>query len=538
MKKSTKSTTTNKVQTPRTQRHTANKSKPVTIDLKAEEVAKKKTSSTPKVAKATKSSSDMSTSAKTTKADTKAEDSSAESIKPAIKSAKAETDKTKNNKPDITPSDPSAKSVPPVAPASKKGTTGLGGRLTAATIGGLIALSGAGLLQYLGILGSPASNQAAFQQELDAQARSFDQQIAGLKAQLSQSQNGVDLAAVDARIDEKVTQSLAELPSTEVTGDTDEIINQLNETTLRVKQLMTDQKANADQIANLTKALRTAESSGSGGAALSALGLQVENLTSQSTRIRDDVRQLKSDLAAFETPAIPAPLDDPEMVSRVSALEKQVGDLSGLTSRIDGLQASLDESSNNLQQQAAAIEHLRTEQSRPKSSDRLAARSVAAAALKNDIDRGLPFADTLGILKSLSDDDTALSRLDDFADSGIPTSSQLTASFESVSDAILAATQPEPADNLSSRLLAGVKSFVRVKARKPIEGTSPLAIVSQIAGALDDTNLQQALSLWDTLPEAGKAASSDWHAQLQSRIIADDLISTSVQSFLNSSATQ
>ncbi|MEP4291245.1 MAG: hypothetical protein ABJ358_04975 [Rhizobiaceae bacterium] len=560
MKKSKKSTTTNKVQTPRGQGHSARKAKPVTIDLKAEEVAKKKTASTPKVSAAAKSDSKpadakQSPVAQSPKTETA---SAAKKEAPAPKSAfgrngSSASKKETAAKPDTkkASSTSSKPTPPPSSPSSvpKKKSGDRMGRFAAALIGGCVALGGAGVLQYAGILESPGDSNALLQQQLATQSQAFTSQIDELKARLDGSE-GNDTATLNSRIEEQVKQLIAQSAPTDGAAETDEIITQVNETTLRVEKLIADQKANADNINELQTTLAAgapaASNSGDGGggggssgAAVSALSLQVDNLASQATRIRADIKQIKSQLAgAIQNNTGSGQSVDPELTNRLTALENKIGDLGKMASSVETLRSDLASSSEQLGQQATTIAELKAAQDQPSRADKFAARSVAAAALKSDIDRGLPFSDSLKIFKNLSAGELYLRKLDDYASSGIPTSSQLAASFQSVGDAIVEATQPKPDDSLTSRLMAGVKSFVRVKARKPLEGSTPLAIVSQISEAVTTNDLSAASALWRTLPDAGQSVSADWHDQLQSRIIADELISSSVQSFLTSTATQ
>ncbi len=532
MKKSTKSTTTNKVQTPRGARHASKKTKPVTIDLKAEEVAESKAAAARKSEAAAKTTSKdartsgmprvpprdnrTGTDTRNNRTTSSSDFQSGSSTSPGKTSASAsEPRRTKAPSPHSPP-------PPPPPPSSSSSTPPKGrlrndriGRFAAAIIGGCVAVSGAGLLQYVGLLGSPANeNLAAVRQEMNGQ-----------------------MELLKSRIDEQDKQRVNQTPTGTSSAEIDEIITQLNETTLRVEKLQSDQKSTTEGLAKIQSVIK---SGGAGsGAAISALGLEVDNLTSQSEKIRDNVKQLQSGLTQLAS--LDAALDQntiPELGSRLSALESQVVKLSSLASALDEMQAGLAANSQSIKQQSGAINQLRAKQDLPNQAEKLAARSVAAAALKGDIDRGLPFADSLNILKKLSVDDASLTRLDDYAASGIPTSSQLSLSFQPLSEAIISATDPKPDDDLTSRLLAGVKSFVKVKARKPIEGTTPFAIVSQISEALKNDDLSTASKLWSSLPEAGKSVSSQWQDQLQSRIIADELISNSVQSFLQSTATQ
>ncbi len=535
MKKSTKSTSANKVQTPRGARHASRKTKPVTIDLKAEEVAETKATAARKSEAAPKGASRDARTSSTPKVPPRenravpgTQKSTSSSSSDFRHSGSTSTDKSstpvfESKKEKAPPSPPSRPSPPPSSPKGRRQNDRIG-YFAAAIIGGCVAIGGAGLLQYVGLLGSPADvGVAAIQQELNGQ--------------IEQLKSRIDDTALNARIAEQVKQRVNQSQANAIPAEIDEIITQLNETTLRVEKLQTSQQETAESMANIQAAIK-AGGAGS-GAAVAALGLEVDNLASQSEKIRDNVKQLQSSLAQLANPDQALNQNAiSELITRLSALEGQVVKLSPLSSALNELQSGLASTSQSLKQQSEVIIQLKAKQDLPNQAEKLAARSVAAAALKDGIDRGLPFADSLNILKKLSAEDASLARLDKYAAIGIPTSSQLSASFQSASEAIISATDPKPDNDLTSRLLAGVKSFVKVKARKPVEGTTPFAIVSQMSEALKNDDLAAASSLWKSLPEAGQTASSEWQDQLQSRIIADELISNSVQSFLQSTATQ
>lgn len=546
MKKSTKSTTANKSPSSRSQRRASSKGKPVTIDLKAEKVAEKD-------AKTPSAASARNATPKVKKPVAPASDKSANTAdSPAAAAAKTSPEA---GKPSFSPKDPSnfgrnatssngkpekaAKKAPPA-----KTTKTSGGRLGlfgAALAGGVVALAGAALLQSIGLL--PATGQAdptAIQQQIAAETGPLKTEIAKLSSQLDATNtatNGtIDAEALSAQVNAILENRLSSLPQGEG-ADMDAVITQVNETTMRVEKLLADQQASAQGLADLQSAVSAGEAGG--GAAVSALALQVENFGGSIAKLRDDIAQLQAEFAKVESQSSSQSAAlSAELENRLADLERQTQSLSELSNSVSAAQSAIDANSQSLQQQSKSVEQLTASINKPNSSEKLAAQAVAAAALKNDIDRGVPFESSLQVLQNLSGGGTALASLAPFAQSGIPTIAQLSNSFSSVGDAILAATEPAPGDDLSSRLLAGVKSFVKVKPRKEIEGTTPIALVSQISQSLKDADLGKASKLWRSLPEAGQAASSEWQDQLQSRITANDLISSTVQSFLNSTATQ
>ena len=521
MKKSIKSTTASKAQTPRNQRCATNKSKPVTIDLKAEKKVKKS---------AATAAASPAVTAKTTSKNNKQSDV-------AEKSNFGRNASPAGGNPSDAKT--SAKSPQEKKPRKSSGRTG---RFAAALVGGGVALGGAGLLQYAGILPAPnQSNPAALQQQVAAETDSLRTELAALTSRLNSVEsstlgvvNGVSLAT---QIEAIVSQRLAEQPPAEGDARLDAVITQVNETTLRVEKLLADQQTSTQTLSEFQSAISSGAADG--GAAVSALALQIENLASGSSKLSNDLDQLKAEIATLANQlSSQSSTLSAELENRLAEIKQQAQTMTQLSSALDEIQSAITANNKSLQQQSENVDRLTASLKKPNSSEKLAARVVAAAALKNDIARGLPFEASLQMLQNLSADDTALEPLAIYAQSSIPTIAQLTTSFATKSDAILAASEPAPGENLLSRLLAGVKFFVKVKPRKALEGSTPIAVVSQISQSLRNGDLVTASDLWKTLPDAGRDASSDWHGQLQSRITTNDLISSSVQSFLNSTATQ
>ena len=141
-------------------------------------------------------------------------------------------------------------------------------------------------------------------------------------------------------------------------------------------------------------------------------------------------------------------------------------------------------------------------------------------------------------LRRLAPDDKLLGELEIYGQKNIPTASQLLREFNGLTSPILDTLETKSDGSLSSRLVAGVKKFVKVRPTAPVKGDSPKALVSQILDALEKGELQRASDRWKRLAENAQAVSAQWHEKLLARITVNDLISKTVQSYLNATTLQ
>jgi hypothetical protein len=547
MKKTSKSTGAGKTPAARSQRRTASGGKPVTIDLKAEEVAD--IAARPKVGPGRttplkpKTGATASTLADAEKPDTSAK--TAASPKNAEKRSEvAQPDVGSNAKKESmsngpTPGDdkPTSQLGRPSARSARRSGDQVN-RFASALLGGCIALIGAGALQYSGFIGNSVDDPTHITRDIyEAQTGALQSEVEALKAGLQslqpETERVLDLEKIDARINARIEQlgNVADQP------DIDALIEQVNQTTVRVEKLLAGQAASASSVESLEVAIR---SGGAGeNAAMAAIAGQVKDLSSRLDGAIGSVDHLKEEMAklAGEQPSV-SNADISTLANRVSMVEGAAGNMQDLAAQITALRQAVLTGEQALKRQQEEMNHLQAGLEQSKSPRRLVGQAIAAAALKSDIDRGVPFATSLTMLQNFSPANASLKKLHSFAEGGIPTAAQLLMEFDAIGSAIIVASEPDPTDDLGSRLLAGVKSYVTVKIREPVGGTTPAAIVSQMMQALRSGNLQPASDLWSTLSSPGQDVSRTWHQKLQSRIIADELISNSVQSFLNSAASQ
>ena len=183
MKKPVKKSDSNKNKTPRGQRHAPSGSKPVTIDLKAEKVGSKPDNSSKKVTSAsaskpapTKSSVTPNQSQKTT-----AEPASTSKAKPSGNENASDTSK----------------------PSQSRSQPSVSQRFIPALIGGVVALAGAGLLQYVGILGSPGRDMVSVD-SFDQQRKLLTERISQLEGSVNTISTNTDTAVIGAQIDQRL----------------------------------------------------------------------------------------------------------------------------------------------------------------------------------------------------------------------------------------------------------------------------------------------------------------------------------------------
>lgn len=491
MSKSPKSTGTTGAKS--ASRHSKTVKKPVTIDLEAEAA---------KVTKTSKPESEKPTASIQTgrgsvpkSAATKADDN----WKPAAENdTKTATDKASTNqKPKLDATSHKQDNVRQPNSVAKNQSSGLLGKFAAALIGGVVALSGAVALQYFGVLGTPGGSASAPQGtyasikdlnatkiELTASLKEISEKQAA-SANVTPEPAAIDEAVLSKIIDEKLASANAPA-AVQTQLEKLQASVQKNSETLSAA-------ANGDTSETLTAAL----------ASIAALKSQISKLESSSGAAAD-------------------------LAKRVEGVEQATAELASVKEELSKLQSALDTQSTSISQLANSVET---------GPDKKAAMAIAAAALKADVDRGLPFTEPLKTLQAIAGPDADFAELTKFAEQGVPNIVSIANEFQStVSDAILVTMAPPTDNSLTSRLLAGAKSLVKVKQLSPVTGDTPEAVLSRIQAALSASKLQTASKEWQSLPEAGQAVSKEWHDKLLSRIAVNNLIDTTVRSFLMSNA--
>lgn len=347
--------------------------------------------------------------------------------------------------------EPPARPASQPEPAARRGGMGL---LAAGLVGGVVALAGAGALQYAGILGAPGGGSAN---------TAGSSQIAELQAQVS------DLAA--ARGDDGSAQ--------------------------RIESLSADLGQLRRELASLKSAAEASAASGGDSEALAELSRKVG--------------EIETSVAALGETARPEAVDLTPINDRLAALEQQVraaGDgAEQQATRLDALDRSLATVSGKVEEQA----------DQPR-----IALAIAASALKSALERGAPFKAELETFAAISPDAPQLDTLRAYAEKGVATRSEIAAQVAAAADAMVAADRPVDENaGFVQRLMSSAESLVKVRPIGAVEGAGVPETVARLEAAVNRNDFAAALSEYETLPEAVKAAGADFATALRSRMEAE-----------------
>lgn len=335
--------------------------------------------------------------------------------------------------------------------------------IAAGLIGGVIALVGAGALQYAGVLPSPNGGG-------DAAA------VASLRADMERLQS--ELAAVQTGGNAGAAEAVGSLQS------------------------------RIDQFAADLDSLRQAVEAGGAG--------ENAGLAALDTKIAD----LETRIAQLGQNSGGEPLDLGPVNEKIAALEAQLqagsqaaGDAAARMAQIEqtlsGLDATVAELARKLEAQG----------DQPK-----IALSIAASALKAAIDRGQPFAAELETLAAISPDLPQLDALRAHAEAGVATRDDLVAQMDEAANAMIAADRPvdENAGYLD-QLWNSAASLVTVRPVGTVEGEGVPETAARMEAALKQGDLAKALAEYETLPENAKAAGADFAARVKARLDVETL---------------
>lgn len=321
----------------------------------------------------------------------------------------------------------------------------------------------------------------------------LEQRLTKLEASRSQSgnANAQALSALDRRV-------------AELEARTSQAPQDLGELTGRVQRLEQSLKTLADTAAKGGNA--DAVNAGIGQAEQrlqakidAALGEGQAANTSALGTIEREVADLKVRIEALA--ATGASPDAPNLQ----------GDLTGLTDRIDKLEAALPGL-------AVAIDKGATQA-------KGAALALAFANLRDAVASGHPYAAELSTLRALTLGESALEALAPNADAGISTIARLTSSFQTASDAALGA-EAAPADaSVLGSLRASAQSLVKIRhVDATATGDTPGAILARAGAQLKQGDLALAVKEVEGLAPPPREAFAAWLDQARTRLAADDTL--------------
>ncbi|MBN9270055.1 MAG: COG4223 family protein [Mesorhizobium sp.] len=224
--------------------------------------------------------------------------------------------------------------------------------------------------------------------------------------------------------------------------------------------------------------------------------------------LTDKLSQVESAVATLNQAPKAAPVDlGPvnEKLAGLDALVKSAGDAAkSEDGRIGALEQSVSQLSGKVEAQA----------SQPK-----IALAIAASALKAALDRGAPFSAELETFAAIAPNAPELATLRGYADKGVPTRAEIATQVDAAANAMVAAAKPADANaGFFQNLVSSAQSLVKVRPVGAVEGKGAPETVARMEVAVNQGDYAKALSEYETLPDAAKAAGADFAGKLKARI--------------------
>lgn len=305
---------------------------------------------------------------------------------------------------------------------------------------------------------------------------------------------------------------------------TDEAVQAVNAQIADLKQQLAAMQADAKPDADLLARLEVAEKNAAEAQKhLNEMMRASPVPAADDEVIRADVAALQEQLKALAGQAQPA--DDALVNSLTERLNTMETKLNTIGSQAEQANAALNtdgEAVNALKEQLTALQtKIDGQASQPDM-----AVIIAANALKTAIDRGGSYTNELQTYKSLLPAQAgSAAGLDALAESGIPTLSQLNTQFSALADDMVAAVNKPAADaGVWDQLVGSAKNLVRSRPIGDVAGSGVGPVTARIEFALQNGDVQRAITEWAQLPEAAKQVGQDFYNALSARRDADALL--------------
>ena len=210
--------------------------------------------------------------------------------------------------------------------------------------------------------------------------------------------------------------------------------------------------------------------------------------------------------------------------ARAEAAEKAVADLrAGLqdVSKTANAGASSAELAP-LQQRIAALEQAAkaatADIAKTSASDTAARAALAAAALRDAVASGRPFAAELAQARTLGADAKTATALEPFAVGGLPSEKSLASELSALLPGMIkAAGAPPVSGNFIERLQANAGQLVRIRPVDAPVGDDPSAVLARLEVDAAKADIAAALADLGKLSDAQRAPAQAWIAKAQSR---------------------
>lgn len=221
-------------------------------------------------------------------------------------------------------------------------------------------------------------------------------------------------------------------------------------------------------------------------------------LASRLTAVEAQTKALDDLLAALNRR-----LDDVAVAAKAAV---QHSDIDALTSRIAALE-------DNVKALSDSVAH------RPASADDRAARAaVAAEALRAVVERGAPYQAELAAVKTLGADQNAVTALELFASTGLPSTTELAHELSQLTPALLQVSGAAASGgSFIQRLESSAKNLVRVTPIDAPPSNEPSAIVAKLNADAERGDIADAVAQIARLPQPAQTVAEPWVQKVNAR---------------------
>jgi hypothetical protein len=375
---------------------------------------------------------------------------------------------------------------------------GMGSAFGSALLGAVLALAGAGALQYAGVL--PSVGLAPVDENAPQYARAGDvQQVTS------------DLGTLRGEVEQ--------LRSVQAAGGTGPGASQADLTAL------------GDRVASLEQREAPAAAPSADPAAVDAVRGAAEaaqRAAEEATRTGSEARTAADEARAAADQAGQAAgqsQSTAETARQAAETARQTGETAQQAASTAQQTAAAAQTSIAATNEAIAA--LKEQLTAIETANQKAGAAIAAAGLKAAIDRGGPFMGELEAFATATGDDTAVGALRDFAAQGVPTAPQLAAAWPEVETRIMAALNPvDPNASVGDQILSGLSGLVTTRpvGAAPAGATGPNAAISRLTADVEGGDFSAFLAEWEQLPQPAKDVSQDFQARVAARVKAEEVV--------------
>jgi hypothetical protein len=177
------------------------------------------------------------------------------------------------------------------------------------------------------------------------------------------------------------------------------------------------------------------------------------------------------------------------------------GDTEALSNRI----AALEQSARSNEREAAI-------------DDKVSRRAVVASALRDSVERGNPFAAELAAAKLFATDAGLLAPLDEFASTGVPSTTALARDLSTLAQPMMKAVgEPVRTGGVMEKLQASAEKLVRIRPVGEAPGDDPATVVARVEAKAARNDIAGARDDLAKLPATVRAPAESWIKRAASR---------------------